>query len=144
MQTNKKANLLSPGNLVPFILVTSLFFLWGLANNMTDTLLSAFKRIMSMSDFQTAWIQVAFYGSYFCLAIPAALLIKRYTYKSGILLGLGMFAVGSLMFYPASFTMAYGHFLVALFVLAGVRCAGKGFRVPFGCRLACDQGCAVQ
>ena len=61
--------------LKPFILVTSLFLLWGLANNMTDTLLSAFKRIMSMSDTQTSLIQFAFYGAYFCLALPAALFI---------------------------------------------------------------------
>ncbi len=105
--------------LIPFILVTSLFFLWGLANNMTDTLLAAFKKIMSMTDFMTSLIQLAFYGSYFCLAIPAAILIKKYSYKSGILLGLGLFAVGALLFYPASQTMIYGHFLVALFVLAG-------------------------
>ena len=105
--------------LVPFILVTSLFFLWGLANNMTDTLLAAFKKIMSMSDFMTSLIQLAFYGSYFCLAIPAALLIKKYSYKSGILLGLGLFALGALLFYPASVTRVYGHFLIALFILAG-------------------------
>ncbi len=105
--------------LIPFILVTSLFFLWGLANNMTDTLLAAFKKIMSMTDFQTSWIQVAFYGSYFCLAIPAAILIKKFSYKSGILLGLGLFASGALLFYPASKTMVYGHFLAALFILAG-------------------------
>ncbi len=105
--------------LLPFILITSLFLMWGLANNMTDTLLAAFKRIMSMSDFQTSWIQVAFYGSYFCLALPAALIIKKYTYKTGVLLGLGLFIVGSLLFYPASQTMVYGHFLGALFVLAG-------------------------
>jgi len=104
---------------LPFILLTSLFFMWGLANNMTDTLLAAFKRIMSMSDFQTSWIQIAFYGSYFCLAIPAALFIKRFTYKSGILLGLGMFILGALLFYPASKTQVYGHFLAALFILAG-------------------------
>lgn len=105
--------------LVPFILVTSLFFLWGLANNMTDTLLAAFKKIMSMTDFQTSWIQVAFYGSYFCLAIPAAIIIKKFSYKTGILLGLGLFAAGALLFYPASQTMVYGHFLAALFILAG-------------------------
>ncbi len=105
--------------LIPFILVTSLFFSWGLANNMTDTLLAAFKKIMSMSDFQTSWIQVAFYGSYFCLALPAAILIKKYSYKSGILMGLGLFVIGALLFYPASQTMAYGHFLTALFILAG-------------------------
>lgn len=65
-------NLVEKKNLLPFILVTSLFMLWGLANNMTDTLLSAFKKIMSMSDTQTSLIQFAFYGSYFCFALPAA------------------------------------------------------------------------
>ena len=104
---------------LPFILITSLFLMWGLANNMTDTLLAAFKKIMSMTDFQTSWIQIAFYGSYFCLALPAAILIKKFTYKTGILLGLGMFIAGSLLFYPASVTAQYGHFLVALFILAG-------------------------
>ena len=105
--------------LLPFILVTSLFFMWGLANNMTDTLLAAFKRIMSMSDFQTSFVQMSFYGAYFCLALPAAIFIKRFTYKAGVLLGLGMFISGGLLFYPASITMVYGHFLGALFILAG-------------------------
>lgn len=103
----------------PFILLTSCFAWWGLANNMTDTLLAAFKKIMSMSDFQTSWIQIAFYGSYFCLALPAAIFIKRFTYKSGVLLGLGLFATGALLFFPASRTMNYFHFLVALYILAG-------------------------
>ncbi|WP_224994831.1 L-fucose:H+ symporter permease [Cesiribacter sp. SM1] len=118
---NHKQNisLLGRGSKWPFILITSLFFLWGLANNMTDTLLAAFKRIMSMSDFQTSWIQLAFYGSYFCLALPAAILIKKFTYKTGVLVGLGLFVLGSLLFYPASISMQYGHFLVALFILAG-------------------------
>jgi len=121
MKINNPNNtgLVSPGNLWPFILITSLFMLWGLANNMTDTLLAAFKRIMSMTDFQTSWIQLAFYGAYFCLAFPAALYIRKYTYKSGILLGLGLFAFGSLLFYPASLTMSYGFFLLALYILAG-------------------------
>ncbi len=105
--------------ILPFILITSLFLMWGLANNMTDTLLSAFKRIMSMSDFQTTFVQYAFYGAYFCLAIPAAILIKKYTYKTGVLMGLALFIIGSLLFYPASITMVYGHFLAALFILAG-------------------------
>lgn len=115
----KKGPLIFNGNTWPFVLVTSLFFLWGLANNMTDTLLAAFKRIMSMTDFQTSWIQLAFYGSYFFLALPAAVLIKKYTYKTGILLGLGLFALGALLFYPASISMTYSHFLIALFILAG-------------------------
>lgn len=103
----------------PFILITSLFFMWGMANNLTDTLLAAFKRIMSMTDFQTSWIQVAFYGSYFCLALPAAIFIKRFTYKKGVLLGLGLYVAGALLFYPASITMSYGFFLGSLFILAG-------------------------
>ncbi len=120
--TRTKIPLLKNGQqsfVIPFILLTSLFFMWGLANNMTDTLLAAFKKIMSMSDFQTSWIQIAFYGSYFCLALPAAIFIKKYTYKSGVLLGLGMFILGALLFYPASKTQVYGHFLLALFILAG-------------------------
>ena len=105
--------------LLPFILITSLFLMWGLANNMTDTLLAAFKKIKSMTDAQTSLIQVAFYGAYFCLALPAAILIKKYTYKTGVLVGLGLFITGALLFYPASQTMAYGHFLAALYILAG-------------------------
>lgn len=85
---------------------------------MTDTLLAAFKRIMSMSDFQTSWVQVAFYGAYGCLAFPAALFIRRYTYKAGVLLGLVLFSAGALLFYPASITMNYFHFLGALYILA--------------------------
>lgn len=118
-KTNRKIPLIRPGNRWPFMLITSLFFLWGLANNMTDTLLAAFKKIMSMSDFQTSWIQMAFYGSYFLLAFPAALFIKKYNYKSGVLLGLGLFIMGAFLFYPSSISMVYEHFLIALFVLAG-------------------------
>ncbi len=105
--------------ILPFILITSLFLMWGLANNMTDTLLAAFKRILSMTDFQTSWIQMAFYGSYFCLALPAAILIKKFSYKTGVLAGLGIFMVGALLFYPASISMSYSFFLLALFILAG-------------------------
>ena len=114
----KKQDLVPKSILLPFILVTSLFFAWGLANNMTDTLLAAFKRIMSMSDFQTSWVQMAFYTAYFCLALPAAILIKKYTYKTGIVVGLIFFIVGGLGFYPASRTMEYGHFLITLYILA--------------------------
>ncbi len=105
--------------LLPFILITSLFFMWGLANNLTDTLLAAFRRIMSMTDFETAWIQIAFYGSYFCLALPAAIFIKRFSYQAGVLLGLAMYVIGAILFYPASIVMQYGFFLAALFILAG-------------------------
>jgi MFS transporter, FHS family, L-fucose permease len=108
-----------PGILWAFILLTSCFAWWGLANNMTDTLLAAFKRIKSMTDFETSLIQIAFYGSYFCFALPAAIFIKKFSYKAGVLLGLALFISGGLLFYPASLTMEYWHFLVALYILAG-------------------------
>ena len=104
---------------VPFALVTSMFFLWGLANNMTDTLLAAFKRIMSMSDTQTSLIQFAFYGSYFCFALPAALFIRRRSFKSGIILGLLLYAAGAMLFLPAARVASYGFYLVAIYVMAG-------------------------
>ena len=105
--------------LVPFILVTSLFLLWGIANNMTDTLLSAFKRIMSMSDTQTSLIQLAFYGSYFCFALPAAIFIRKKSYKSGVILGLGLYAAGAILFLPAAKAASYGFYLIAIYILAG-------------------------
>ncbi|MDO5571201.1 MAG: L-fucose:H+ symporter permease [Bacteroidales bacterium] len=104
--------------LVPFILVTSLFFIWGLANNMTDTLLSAFREIMSMSSLQTSFIQMSFYGAYFCFALPAALFIRKYSYKSGIVLGLLMFATGGFLFYPAGSMASYPFYLIAIYILA--------------------------
>ena len=103
--------------LLPFVLVTSLFYFWGIANNMTDTLLSAFKRIMSMTDVQTSLIQLSFYGAYFCFALPAALFIKRFSYKSGVLLGLALYALGAMLFYPAGQAASYGFYLFAIYVV---------------------------
>ena len=105
--------------LLPFALVTSLFLLWGLANNMTDTLLAAFKRIMDMSDAQTSLIQFAFYGSYFCFALPAAIFISRHSFKSGIILGLLLYAAGAIFFLPAAYAASYGFYLVAIYIMAG-------------------------
>ncbi len=108
------------GIIIPFILITSLFFLWGLANNMTDTLLAAFKRIMSMSDSRTALIQISAYGfGYFIFAFPAAIYIKKYSYKSGVLLGLALYILGCFLFFPAKYTGNYFHFLGALWILFG-------------------------
>ncbi len=129
-----KPPVIPPGILWPFILLTSLFAAWGLANNMTDTLLAAFKKIMSMSDGKTAWIQVTCYlFGYGCFAIPGAMFIKKFTYKSGVLLGLGMFVIGGLLFYPAIFVesnnvhlfgvdsadLCYFTFLFAILILFG-------------------------
>jgi len=105
--------------LLPFALVSVLFLLWGLANNMTDTLLSAFKRVMQMSDSQTSLIQFAFYGSYFCFALPAALFIRRYSFKAGIILGLLLYAGGAMLFYPAALAESYLFYLIAIYILAG-------------------------
>ena len=117
---DKKERLVPKGIWLPFILITSLFFLWGLANNMTDTLLAAFKRIMSMSDSRTALIQISCYGlGYFIFALPAAIYIKRFSYKSGILLGLGLYLIGCFLFFPAKYTANYFHFLGALWILFG-------------------------
>ena len=101
----RKPILVAPAVLFPFVIITTLFAWWGLANNMTDTLLPAFKRIMSFDDGTTAWIQVVCYAlGYGCFAIPGAMFMKRFTYKSGVLLGLGMFVTGTVLFFPAMFT----------------------------------------
>lgn len=105
-------------HLLPFCLVTSLFLLWGLANNMTDTLLSAFKKIMSMSDTQTSFIQFAFYGAYFVIALPAALFIRKYSYKRGVILGLCLYACGAVLFMPAAKAASYAFYLLAIYVMA--------------------------
>ena len=105
--------------LLPFALVSILFLLWGLANNMTDTLLAAFKKVMQMSDTETSFIQFAFYGSYFCFALPAALFIRRFSFKAGIILGLLLYAGGAMLFYPAALTESYLFYLIAIYILAG-------------------------
>ncbi len=114
-----------PRNILwPFILLTTLFFAWAVPNNLTDTMLAAFKRIMSLSDSKTAWIQVVCYLlGYGCCAIPGALFIKRYTYKSGVLLGLALYVLGAFMFYPAKLCIqvnpevSFFMYLFAIFIL---------------------------
>jgi FHS family L-fucose permease-like MFS transporter len=103
--------------LVPFILITILFPLWGFANDVTNPMVKAFSRILMMSNFEGSLVQFAFYGGYFAMAFPAALFIKRYSYKAGILLGLGLYAGGALLFIPGSLAMVFWPFLVAYFVL---------------------------
>ena len=88
----EKPPVVPKGILLPFALLCTLFFAWAVPNNLTDTMLATFKRIMSLSDAKTAWIQIACYLlGYGCFALPGALFIKRFTYKSGVLLGLGLF-----------------------------------------------------
>jgi FHS family L-fucose permease-like MFS transporter len=106
--------------LLPFLLLSTCFAMWGLANNMTDPLVSAFVKIFpKLSTTQTALIQNAFYGAYFVLAIPGAVLARKFSYKTGVLVGLGLYILGGLLFYPASLMLQFGPFLIAFFVLAG-------------------------
>jgi FHS family L-fucose permease-like MFS transporter len=104
----------------PFLLLSTCFAMWGLSNNMTDPLVKAFLDIFDdLSNAQTALIQNAFYGAYFCLGIPGAIIARKYGYKKGVLAGLGLYILGGLLFYPASLMLQFEPFLVAFFVLAG-------------------------
>src|SRR5512144_196967 len=113
-----KPRLVFPGLTVPFILLVLCFAAWGSAANLTDVLVGVFRHIFTMSNFQSALVQFAYYGAYFSLAIPAALINRRFGYKAGVLTGLGLATAGGLLFIPASKLLAYGFFLIALFVLA--------------------------
>jgi len=121
----KESQRIIPKGIVwPFILLTTLFFAWAIPNNLTDTMLAAFKRIMSLSDSRTAWIQVVCYLlGYGCCAIPGALLIKKYSYKFGVVFGLSFYALGCFLFYPAmlclqvSAELSFATYLLAIFIL---------------------------
>ena len=103
--------------ILPFILVTSCFALWGFANDITNPMVKAFSKIFRMSVTDGALVQVAFYGGYFAMAFPAAIFIRKYSYKAGILFGLGLYASGAFLFYPAMLSGSYYPFLLAYFIL---------------------------
>ena len=109
--------LVSRDVLIPFILITSCFALWGFANDITNPMVAAFQKIFLTGATEATLIQVAFYGGYGAMALPAAMFIRRYTYKSGILVGLGLYAVGGLLFIPASSMGQFWPFLIAYFVI---------------------------
>jgi FHS family L-fucose permease-like MFS transporter len=114
----KPAPLFPAGHLVPFILVTVLFFLWGIPNNLNDVLIRQFMKSFALSRFKAGLVQSAFYLGYFVLAIPAAILMRRLGYKSGFVIGLLLLGVGTFLFWPAATMRQYGFFLFALFVIA--------------------------
>jgi FHS family L-fucose permease-like MFS transporter len=103
--------------ILPFILITSLFALWGFANDITNPMVAAFKRVLELNNTQASFVQLAFYGGYFTMALPAAFFIKKYSYKTGILLGLGLYFLGAMLFYPAAAWESYGFFLASLYIL---------------------------
>ncbi len=117
MKTNPKTPIVAKKMLLPFILITSLFALWGFANDITNPMVSAFKKVLDLSNTQASWVQAAFYGGYFTMALPAAYVARKYTYKTGILVGLVLYALGALLFYPAAAEEHYTFFLIALYVL---------------------------
>ena len=103
--------------LVPFILVTFCFALWGFANDITNPMVKAFSKIFRMNVTEGALVQVAFYGGYFAMAFPAAIFIRKFSYKAGVLMGLGLYTTGALLFFPAKMVGVYGCFLIAYFVM---------------------------
>lgn len=120
MEPSKKSSILHKDGVsfvLPFILITSCFALWGFANDITNPMVKAFSKIFRMSVTDGALVQVAFYGGYFAMAFPAAIFIRRYSYKAGILLGLGLYAIGAFLFYPAKEIGEYPYFLLAYFIL---------------------------
>lgn len=118
MTNLQKSRFISVGTVVPFILVTTLFFMWGIPNNLNGVLIKQFMKSMELSRFQAGLIQSAFYMGYFVLAVPAALLMRRFSYKTGIVFGLLLYAAGCLLFWPAAIIGKYGFFLLALFIIA--------------------------
>ncbi|NRD20671.1 L-fucose:H+ symporter permease [Winogradskyella eckloniae] len=117
MTTSKKIPVVSKEVLVPFVLITSLFALWGFANDITNPMVAAFATVMEISTAKAALVQLAFYGGYATMAIPAALFVRKYSYKKGILLGLTLYAIGALLFFPAAKFEVFGFFLGSLYIL---------------------------
>jgi FHS family L-fucose permease-like MFS transporter len=103
--------------IIPFILITSMFALWGFANSVTDPMVQAFKKVLELSNSQAAWVQMAFYGGYFCMALPAAFFVRKFSYKTGILIGLFLYALGAILFYPAAITEQFWFFCLGLYIL---------------------------
>jgi FHS family L-fucose permease-like MFS transporter len=117
MYSKNKVAVVPKELVIPFVLITSLFALWGFANDITNPMVSAFKKILELNNTQASWVQAAFYGGYFTMALPAAYVVKKYSYKIGILVGLGLYAIGALLFFPAAALENYAFFLAALYIL---------------------------
>src|ERR1700740_1161511 len=105
--------------ILPAILIVSLFFLWGVANNLNDVLIAQFRKAFSLGDLQSGLVQSAFYMGYFLFAVPAALFMRRFGYKAAVVLGLALYGLGALLFFPAAPLRLYPAFLGALVVIAG-------------------------
>ena len=143
MTNSKKPEVVSKKVLIPFVLVTSLFTLWGFANAVPDPMVQAFKKVLELSNSQAAWVQMAFYGGYFCMALPAAMFMRKYSYKTCILIGLGLYATGALLFYPAALSEKFWFFCLGLYILtfglAFLETAANPYALALGARETATQ-----
>jgi FHS family L-fucose permease-like MFS transporter len=118
MITQLKSELIAPETRVSFILVTALFLFWGIPNNLNDILIKQFMKAFELSRLQAGLIQSAFYLGYFLLALPAAMIMRKFNYKTGLLIGMFLYSIGTFLFWPAAYSGKYIFFLIALFVIA--------------------------
>ncbi|HSM79168.1 MAG TPA: hypothetical protein VLT57_16130, partial [Bryobacteraceae bacterium] len=117
-RSTRHAPLIPQGRLLPFVLVTALFFLWGVPNNFNDILIRQFMKSFEINRLQAGLVQFAFYLGYFFLAVPAGAIMRRAGYKTGILIGLCLYGAGCVLFWPAALVQNYAFFLTALFIIA--------------------------
>ena len=117
-RSSEPPRLFAVGNTLPFILVTALFLFWGVPSNMNDILIKQFMKSFEITRFRAGLIQSAFYMGYFLLAVPSALVMRKYGYKVGLVIGLFLYSAGTFLFWPAAYAQKYGFFLFALFVIA--------------------------
>ena len=117
LKIRKQPKLVDKALLFPFVLVTSLFFLWGFPNDLTNPMVEVFKNVLNISNAKASFVQLAFYGGYGTMAIPAALFIRKHSYRSGIILGLFLFMAGSFLMYPSALLASYDLFLVSFYIL---------------------------
>ena len=118
MISRLKSKLIAPETRVSFVLVTALFLFWGIPNNLNDILIKQFMKSFELSRLQAGLIQSAFYLGYFLLAMPAAMIMRKYSYKVGLIIGMVLYSIGTFLFWPAAHSGQYIFFLAALFVIA--------------------------
>jgi MFS transporter, FHS family, L-fucose permease len=139
----KKHPVFPVGHLFPFVMVTVLFFLWGMSNNLTDILVQQFRKSFELSQFSAQLVQTANFFGYFCMAIPAALLMRKWGYKAGMVTGLLLFGAGMVLFWPAAVSGKYALFLIALFTVGSgasiLETAANPFIAQFGDPVTSEQ-----
>ncbi|MBL7816630.1 MAG: L-fucose:H+ symporter permease [Saprospiraceae bacterium] len=133
-----------PSYLVPFILITSLFFMWGIANNLNGILIPHLRKALELSNMQSTFVDTAVYMAYFLMAIPAGIILRKFGYKKGIIMGLLIFAAGALLFLPAADNRAYSVFLLGLFILGCGLTLLETAANPYATRLGDTEGATAR